>query len=55
MATLLDSPTTWQADFEREISYYTRFYNYRLRFLTPERREEDVQEALVQTAATPTC
>ncbi len=41
---------TWQEDFEREVPYYTHFYKHRFRRLTPELRDEMVQEALVQTA-----
>ncbi len=41
---------TWQDDFEREVDYFTHLYKRRFRNLTPELREEQVQEALVQTA-----
>ncbi len=41
---------TWQDDFEREVDYFTHFYKRRFRYLTPELREELVQEALVQAA-----
>ena len=41
---------TWQEDLERDLPYYTRYYKYRFRGLTPELREEMVQEATVQTA-----
>src|SRR4030042_5085623 len=41
---------SWQDDFEREIPYFERLYRRRFRYLTPELRDEQVQEALAQTA-----
>ena len=50
MAILPRPPSTWQADFSQQYAYHERLYKARFRFLTPELREENIQEALVQTA-----
>ncbi len=57
MSTLLTAdldgnpiPSTWQADLENQLAYFTRAFQYRFRALPPEKREEFVQEAIVQLA-----
>lgn len=52
MKTIAPHPTyaTWQQHFEAELPYFTQAYRRRLNWSRPEKREEEVQEALVQTA-----
>ena len=50
MSSVASVPTTWQADFKKELPYYERFFRYRFRYLNAEQREEQVQEATCQAA-----
>jgi len=42
------APSTWQEEFERDLPYYTRYFGWAFRYLDPELREENTQEAIVQ-------